>query len=80
MIGKDKVDAALQSVKKKQEKKKYEGYALTLTYPEHILIILPKVNNNQIAPKMNYEKLCLRQKEEEDIKIKKMFYITLQEW
>lgn len=73
------MDAALQSVKRKAEKKKYEGYALTLTDPEHILIILPKVNNKQIAPKRNYEKVCMKEKEEEDNKIKKMFYITLQE-
>lgn len=46
------MDAALQEINKKKSKK-YEGVILHLTYPEHILIVLPKVLHLHNYPDLN---------------------------
>lgn len=47
MVGKDKINVAYGDLKKKG-KKKYEGIALTLSYPTDILIILPRLINPEM--------------------------------
>lgn len=45
IVGKDKIDAAMSHLKIENTKKKYEGVAIRLSYPEHILIVLPRIIN-----------------------------------